>query len=127
MYNAYDYTGADRLIPLIRMIHREMRERADAIRGINIQLHRQQSATSLGQPTLAEFSEVNLLANLSNHKREIRKAEKELTRLGCCVDGDNPFRVLIPGANGEIENGYAWRVGDEKVSAVLQGGPGEAA
>ncbi len=127
MKNAYNYTGAERLIPLIRMIHREMRERSEAIRDLNIKLHQLRSNSAHSTPRARELAKLNIQADIASHKREIRFANKELERLGCAVDEENPFRVLIPGTNGEIENGYAWRVGDSRVRAFVQDDPTEVA
>jgi Uncharacterized conserved protein (DUF2203) len=133
MKNAYNYIGAERLIPLIGTIHQEIRERSEAIRDINIRLHQLRNvldahgAADRRNARERELEELNLRADIASHKREIRFAKKELARLGCSLDQDNPFRVLIPGTDGEIENGYAWRVGDQRVQAFVQGGPTEAA
>ena len=127
MKNAYDYNRAEKLIPLIQAIHRELRERSEAIRDLNIQLHQMRQGS---QPLTREervSRERHVQASLANHKREIRLANKELARFGCLIDEDNPFRVLIPGNSGEFRDGYSWRVGDEQVRALVQEGPNEAA
>jgi hypothetical protein len=42
-------------------------------------------------------------------------AIRELEKLGCALDADHPLRVLIPGSDGELENGYAWDPADERL------------
>lgn len=127
MKNAYNYTGADRLIPLIRVIHREIRDRSEAVRNINTQLHQLGKAGTRRSTRAHELEAFGLQADRSNHKREIRVAKKELARMGCLLDEENPFRVLIPGTNGEIQSGYSWRVGENRVRAFAPDGPNQAA
>ena len=57
-------------------------------------------------------------ASLATHRREIREAKRELRRLGCEVEELGPFQVLIPGADGRLENGFAWTAGDSNVRPV---------
>lgn len=126
MKNAYDYDRAERLIPLIQSIHRELRERSEAIRDLNIQLH--QLRQSPRDDNADRSSRERLLqASIAAHKLEIRLANKELARFGCLVDEDNPFRVLIPGNSGEFRDGFSWRVGERRVRALLKDSPGSAA
>jgi hypothetical protein len=47
-------------------------------------------------------------------------SERELDRLGCALDGERPFRVLIPGDDGVIESGFAWDLGDTRVHAIVE-------
>jgi hypothetical protein len=125
MKNAYSQNGAQRLIPLIAKIHQEIRERSEAIRDLNIRLRQQRDASSSSSELQAAL--LNLHAELAIHKREIRLAKKELSRLGCHLDEENPFRVLIRGVDGEFESGFAWSPGEERLQTLAQSGPTEAA
>jgi hypothetical protein len=113
------------LIPLIAKIHEEIRERSEAIRDLNIRMRQLRSAPS--SPSGLQQALLNVQAELASNKREIRLAKKELARLGCHLDDENPFRVLIRGVDGEFESGFAWSAGDEQLQALAQSGPTEAA
>ena len=125
MNNAYSQSGAQRLIPLIATIHQEIRERSEAIRDLNIRLRQQRGSSS--NPSHRQAAILNLQAELSANKRELRMAKKELARLGCHLDEENPFRVLIRGLDGEFESGFAWSAGEEQLQTLAQSGPTEAA
>ena len=110
MKKAYERTQANRMIPLLASISREVRDRKRSIKRKERLLGRMRSAA-------AELCEVlGLQAELAGHKRELRHAEEELDRLGCALN-DSPTRtVLIPGRNGALEDGYRWRLGESLVS-----------
>ncbi|MDP6761302.1 MAG: DUF2203 family protein [Planctomycetota bacterium] len=113
MKKAYDNHSADSLIPLLRVIQREIRERSDAVRILENRLR----AFSLDQADSSAFLAVR--AELSNHRREIRLSKKELERIGCALDAGQPNRVLIPGRNGELDAGFSWALGDTRVQAIM--------
>ncbi|MDP6410919.1 MAG: DUF2203 family protein [Planctomycetota bacterium] len=113
MKNAYNNRSADRLIPLLRVIQREIRERGDAVRILENRL----GTFSIDQADSPAFLATR--AELSNHRREIRLSKKELERIGCSLDAAQPNRVLIPGSNGEIGAGYSWALGDTRVQAIM--------
>jgi len=117
MRKAYDNRSADRLVPLLRNIHKELRERSDAVRRLENRVR------NLSEQELDSTVFYNLQAELATHHRETRLAKKELARLGCALDESHPYRVLIPGVNGELEPGFAWALGDTRVQAT----PGEEA
>ncbi|MCH2104440.1 MAG: DUF2203 family protein [Planctomycetes bacterium] len=114
MNKAYSYQGADELIPLLRSIQREVRERRDEILRLE-NTARVFKRRAKDHPRLA-----SLQAELMTHRRELRMSERELERLGCALDGERPFRVLIPGDDGAIENGFAWDLGDTRVHAIVE-------
>ena len=114
MNKAYSYQGADELIPLLRSIQREVRERRDEILRLE-NTARVFKRRAKDHPRLA-----SLQAELMTHRRELRMSERELERLGCELDGERPFRVLIPGDDGAIENGFAWDLGDTRVHAIVE-------
>ena len=64
---------------------------------------------------LAEQPQRPVLARLANQRRELRLTSKEFERLGCVVDEHNPNRVIIPGTNGGLEEGYHWQAGQSEV------------
>ena len=105
MKRAYEHTQAEALVPLLRAIHRELRDRALRVRFLSRRV-----------PELEPGLERDMLeAELSTHRRELRRANEELERLGCALDDDHPGRVLIPGWDGELEHGYSWQVGETRV------------
>jgi len=97
--HTYDRGRAERLVPLLRSILRELRERREAIRVLDQWLEREQA----DGPTRAQR-----IADLAGHRRGELEAERELEGLGCALDGDHPLRVLIPGGNGRLESGFAF-------------------
>lgn len=109
MKKAYDAESADRLVPFLEATHREIRERADQVRRLENRLR----LLSDGERTVSPVH-----AALSIHRREIREAKRELRRLGCEVEEFGPFQVLIPGADGSLEHGFAWTAGDSGVRPV---------
>jgi len=113
MKKAYDYRAAERLIPLLRNIQKEIRERSDAIRRAYVRIK--------GLGNTRRSAEAAFRAEISSHKREIRLARKELTRLGCLLDEASPHRVLIPGHDGTLDCGFAWEFGETTVQAVASG------
>lgn len=116
MNRAYDSEHADRLIPLLRSVQRELRERADAIRSLEQRLRRAPRARRDSPERVA------LQAELASHKLGTRLAKKELERLGCLLDDAQPQRILIPGASGDLANGFSWSLGDVRVRALIADG-----
>ena len=114
MNKSYNYQGADELIPLLRSIQREVRERRDEILRLENTLRVFKRRAS-EHPRLTSIQ-----AELMTHRRELRMSERELDRLGCALDGERPFRVLIPGDHGVMENGFAWDLGDTRVHAIVE-------
>ncbi|MCH2106327.1 MAG: DUF2203 family protein, partial [Planctomycetes bacterium] len=88
MNKSYSYQGADELIPLLRSIQREVRERRDEILRLE-NTTRVFKRRAKDHPRLASIQ-----AELMTHRRELRMSERELDRLGCALDGERPFRVL---------------------------------
>lgn len=117
MTKSYDSTGAERLIPLLRVMNREISERSDAIRNASLRIKQLRADTSLS-PRERRTQQGFLHAEVANHKREIRLVNKELSKLGCLVDELDPSTVLIPGLDGALDKGYIWRVGEAQVHEV---------
>jgi hypothetical protein len=104
MNNAYEPDRAEKLVPLLRSIGREIRERGAAIRLLEAEL----AGERTGDDPAVE-------ARLATERRGLRLALRELARLGCVLDELHPFRILIPGKDGELLTGYQWEPGDERV------------
>lgn len=105
---SYDRNAAENLVPLLQSIASELRDRRFAIKRLD---HAIQSSTPESDRTL------NLQADRANHRKEMRLALKEITRLGCSVAREHPLRVLIPGRSGEFD-GFVWDTGETTVQAM---------
>ena len=91
----YALKEAERMVPLLRSIGREIKSRLKATEAI------QKRIEGLSRsPRKNELEIFNLEAELSVQRREIRCSEKELERLGCSLDADHPLRILIPSPAG---------------------------
>lgn len=110
--HSYDPERASSLLPLLRSITAEIRERSDAIDAFERELQ------DLGAPRRGQERRGDIEAGLSVQRRELRVARRELERLGCELDQDHPLRVLIPGADGELDHGFAWSPIDEKLESL---------
>ena len=93
----YPEAEAEKLLPLLVSIGREVKNRIRAIDEIEQKLAKQGPATAARAQEMAQA-----VAELATHKRELRLALKELERLGCELDEDHPLRILIPGLNGPM-------------------------
>jgi hypothetical protein len=99
MKRAYDRDRARQLIPLLGSITQEISERVHEALIIQGRL-----AKLEGNPIGDEF--MNLKAKLAGHRRELRQSAKELTRLGCVIDEEDPGKIRIPGTDGDFEHGF---------------------
>lgn len=120
MKKSYDYRGADSLVPLLQVLNREIEERNEAIRQSLRRVRQLRRTSSRDKSREQSLEEASLQAEIATHKREIRFTKKELTRLGCIVDAEDPSTVLIPGKDGNLEGGFAWRSGDSRVHAHVE-------
>ena len=93
----YAEPQAEKLLPLLVSIGREVKNRLRAIDELEQQLAHYGPANPPRDPEGTEA-----VAQLALHKRELRLALKELERLGCDLDADHPLRILIPGLNGPM-------------------------
>lgn len=117
MNKSYDLHGAESLIPLLRVIQREIGERKRAIRRLS--LESQAVNRDITRPEAERKAEIGRLqATAATHRKEIRLAAAELEDLGCAFDTLDPQTVHIPGANGTHEAGYTWRVGQAQISEL---------
>jgi hypothetical protein len=114
-HNVYDEEHAEAMFPLLRSIMQEIQERAGAI----TRLERRREILTQAE---GAFDRKNRLADvesrLSVHRRELRLATREIERLGCALDQDDPTRVRIPGRDGKLEQGYSWGPSDEPLQAA---------
>ena len=120
MTKSYDNHGAERLIPLLRVMNREISERSDAIRSAYRRINQVRRNRELPARE-RRIQEGFLQAEIATHKREVRLANKELARLGCLVDELDPSTVLIPGRDGDLGRGFIWRAGEARVEEVCPG------
>jgi hypothetical protein len=96
---SFDRSAAERLMPLLHSIGREMRERTREVD------HLEQRLDSLSEMRQVHGEEVaSLESQLSTHRRELRRIETELGHLGCHLDADHPLRIVIPSEGGT----FAW-------------------
>jgi len=115
MKQANNKDDAQRLVPLLDSIFREVAERRREARLLEKQL------AAVKQASTTEENEsdhlLQLRAQLAMQRRELRLAQKEFERLGCEVDEHNPNRVLILGPNGRQT--FRWDAGDAAVQRIL--------
>ena len=111
MKKEYDREKAGQLVPLLRSITREILERTKAIEALEATFDAVQMPMRSRRGAARDF---RTQAEVANHRRELRRAKQELSRLGCALDSDHPLRILIPGEDGEMQGGYAWSVSDDE-------------
>jgi len=87
------HAEAERLLPLLRAIGTEMKERSAAIQALEARI-----ADLALKPALHRREISVLESELSLHRRELRGVEKEMSRLGCTIDEANPNRILVAGS-----------------------------
>ena len=92
----YAEPQAEKLLPLLVSIGREVKNRMRSIDEIEQKLAR------YGPSKPRDRAAAELVAQAALHKRELRTALQELERLGCDLDADHPLRILIPGLNGPM-------------------------
>jgi hypothetical protein len=92
----YALQEAERIVPLLRSIGREIQARRRESGEIQKRIE-----TLRAHPPRTAPEAASLESELATHLREIRAAEKELERLGCRLDEEHPLRILIPSLNGD--------------------------
>lgn len=94
----YVLKEAERIVPLLRSIGREIKARRRAADEMQKHLDVLKAGPrAQGGTQSAEHLE----AQIAIHRREVRSAETELERLGCRLDAEHPLRILIPSPNGD--------------------------
>jgi hypothetical protein len=111
--HSYDPERASALLPLLRSITAEIRERSEAIDELELELQ------DLGDTRVERERRGDVEAALSVERRELRVVRRELSHLGCALDQDHPLRVLIPGVDGALDHGFAWSPLDEKLESLV--------
>ena len=91
----YDHQAVERMMPLLRSIGREIRDRTRALDLLEARIEGARSSTAEGEARTRD-----LIPEISLHRRELRRALQELVRLGCDLESEQPLRILIPGAQG---------------------------
>ncbi len=91
----YSKHDAEMLMPLMTSIGREVDERYKSVARLEARL-----ADLLVGHDLRCQEALRIESELSVHRRELRDAEKELSRFGCSVDADRLSRIVCPAAVG---------------------------
>jgi len=122
----YALKDAERIVPLLRSIGREIKARHRAAQTIQRRL---EILRGLKRAPTDGPSEVDgLEAELATHLRETRSAERELERLGCRLDEQHPLRILIPSPNGDWAfDGHLDETRFLSAGELGRGGPGSGA
>ena len=94
------------LLPLLASIGREIDERSQQLESVLSKLE------SLGTKDSDKSHARPLIAEAANHRRELRHAREELSRLGCSVVGTTPLTFCIPGKEGPNSRSVVWQTGD---------------
>lgn len=118
MNKSYDLHEAEALIPLLSVVNREIHERMQEIKALKREVKKLKESAELGAKA-RRIQEGHLLASISNHKLEVRLAQREISRLGCFFDEEDPSTVHIPGENGDLDAGFTWRVGEAEIRELL--------
>jgi uncharacterized coiled-coil protein SlyX len=84
------------MLPLIRSITREARDRTQAIRSLEAKLAELSSRPGEQTPQIRPVE-----SELFSHRREIERVQKELARLGCSLDADHPERIVCSAEGNE--------------------------
>jgi predicted RNase H-like nuclease (RuvC/YqgF family) len=86
---------AERIVPLLRSIGAEIRERSRAVDALEDRLANFSATRDERREEIRRLE-----SELSLHRREMRRIERELAELGCNLDADHPLRILIPSKGG---------------------------
>lgn len=105
----------ERLAPLLRSIQHEITERIQRMSALEERLGAFESTRRIHAEEVA-----TLEAELSTHRRELRRIEKELSRLGVPFDAENPRAILAAFAVGRSgprhleDTGFRPRMADSR-------------
>ena len=109
----YTLKTANSLLPLLRVIAREIVERRGGRRELfRLREDLEVAATSEGLVASLE----NLEARIFEHKSALRGAIGELTDLGLSILRINPLTLHIPGVTRQGPITFCWQVGESAVS-----------
>lgn len=116
MTKSYSHETASLMVPFLMGICTEIAERTANARRINRSIRTLESQGGDNDGALDDLR--NLRAELANQRCELRHARAELESLGCVLDYGHPQRILIPGADGSLESGFAWDIGTEVLAEI---------
>jgi len=88
---------AQRMVPLIRSVAREARDRSSEIQRLEAEL---QGLLRGPGERVHEIRSVE--SELFRHRRGIAQVQSELERIGCSLDADNPDRIVCSMADEEV-------------------------
>ena len=101
-HEPYEFRDAQELLPLLTSIGVELEERSATLEELEAALETTHDAEDARR----------LVAEAATHRREIRLARQELSRLGCTVVGTTPVTIRIPGRIGRSKKSFVWQHGD---------------
>jgi len=93
------------LVPLLRSIAGEIQDRNQRVADLEAR-----SAQLTGEPDGARDELALVQSELALHARELRRAEKELSRLGWRLDPDDALRLVRADSDGGAA--HSWRPED---------------
>ena len=93
----YALRDAELLMPLLRVIRHEIRERTLAVTRLEQLLEAPAPVHRVHREDVGRIE-----SELSTQRRELRRVERELAELGCKQDEDRPLRILIPSKDGAL-------------------------
>jgi hypothetical protein len=96
MKQSYEREEAERLVPLLRSIGREVRARQSELARIEDRMSALRPTRHVHGDELARLE-----SERSTHCRALRHAEEELARLGCRLDEGEAVRILVPADRSE--------------------------
>jgi len=94
--------NAERMVPLLRAIGQEVRERNLAVLALETRIADLALAPKLHAEEIAMLE-----SELACHRRELRGIEREMERLGCSFDQDDPNRIVVPGTAVSLALGHS--------------------
>lgn len=103
---------AERLLPLLRSIAQELRDRHRSIAELDARVRSLKASPKIHAEDL-RLAE----ATLAIERRELRHAEEEVGRLGCRLDEDDRERILLEGEQGPST--LTWKLGDTSFRQLL--------
>lgn len=99
----YEQREAEALLPLLDSILREIEDRA---KSLSVLEHRRESGSDPDESPAS----LHMIADIANHKRELRHARQELEQLGCSLEDCGTLGVRIP-ATGD--GWFVWQPGHD--------------
>jgi len=99
---------AERLLPLLKSIAREVRDRKAAISFLEGRIESLKLSPNLHAEDL-RLAE----ATLATERRALRHAEEELERLGCRLEEGDPERIVVGGPGQSYT--FSWKLGDTQI------------